>query len=154
MRMWKRDHPRSGKTLKLPNGELSLRARKGRLVYADESKVIAWALNNCPDLIRHEPKLAKSKINELAAEMANDGDATDPPEPANLHRGTVQTVNDSRGRPYLAQTYMLLATVGEGDDAERVTIPGVFWAAPAEGDEDSFDLRTIDQTNQGPEESS
>lgn len=134
MRTWHRVNPRH-KTLKLPNGKLSLTKGRGRLVVDDDTAVVAWArANKAESLLRVEPVLAKSELHKLAR-----------------HPAPQDRVADSKGRMEMCQTWRVLApvvstgTAGTDGQAgtEIVAIPGARWVEPVE---DRFNMTTIDET--------
>lgn len=55
-----------GKTLKLPNGELRLRAARERLVVDDEREFVEWAKANAEPYIEAVYRVHKRAINEAA----------------------------------------------------------------------------------------
>jgi hypothetical protein len=63
------------RTVKTPWGRLSFRRRKARLVVDDESKAIAWAVDNCAEAVKTTSKFLVSQVPD---ELMPDGCHVEP----------------------------------------------------------------------------
>jgi hypothetical protein len=129
---WHRANPRKGKTLKLPNGHLKLVKRRPKMVYEDPYAAAAFLeSHDRKDLLTYTPELAKTAIGQEGAH----------------HKGVQATQTDSKGNPYLAQTFRIAVEAVNPETGEKAltTIPGIIWTEPVPEDEDNFTFLTLEQ---------
>lgn len=101
------------KSLPLANGTLKLTAPgAGRIEIDDERAVVAWCEENGrADLLRYRPEPAKAAIGAIEQR----------------HAAPARVVENEYGEPEEWETWHIMATIGEGEERELVTIPGVVY---------------------------
>jgi hypothetical protein len=110
-------HPKGGKTIKLPSGQLKLaKSGRGRILIEDEHVLAAWLDANAPDLVTYRPVASKEALHDEKL-------VTRHAAPTRQEGG--ELVNCWRLMTHVEADPL------SGRAAGDVTIPGVFYVEPA-----------------------